>query len=155
MHKAQGLDVIFLETAMNLNGGRSHCVVDCIPVPDEVGADAPIYFKQGLDEAESEWSQHAGKRIIDTAKKGLRGSIPANFAYFHVEFGLTGGYAHIIDDEEKWNKNFGRDILIGMLGLPEHRWHQRARQESVSVQRQWVKDFSKAFDSYDWTKQLM
>jgi hypothetical protein len=67
---------------------------------------------------------------------------------------LTGGYAHVIDDEEQWNKNFGRDILIGMLGLPEERWHQRARQESTAVQKQWVAEFAKQFHPYDWTRQL-
>uniref|UniRef100_A0A061SMS2 CwfJ-like protein n=1 Tax=Tetraselmis sp. GSL018 TaxID=582737 RepID=A0A061SMS2_9CHLO len=154
MFRSQGKDVVFLECATSLGSGRGHAAVDCVPVPEDVGADAPIYFKQGLDEAESEWSQHHAKRIIDTGKKGLRGSIPDNFAYFHVEFGLAGGYAHVIDDEQKWNKNFGRDILIGMLGLPEERWHQRARQESLSVQQQWVKQFREQFDPYDWTKQL-
>lgn len=90
MFGSKGQDVVFLETAMHLNSGRGHAVIDCIPVPEEVGADAPIFFKQGLDEAESEWSQHHAKRIIDTSSKGLRGSIPTNFAYFHVEFGLSG-----------------------------------------------------------------
>ena len=28
--------------------------------------------------------------MIDTRAKGLRGSIPPNFPYFHVEFGLSG-----------------------------------------------------------------
>ena len=45
---------------------------------------------QGIDDAESEWSQHHAKRMIDTRAKGLRGSIPPNFPYFHVEFGLAG-----------------------------------------------------------------
>ena len=43
---------------------------------------------QALDEAEDDWSQHAAKRIINTKGKGLRESIPPNFPYFHVEFGL-------------------------------------------------------------------
>ncbi len=45
-------------------------------------------------------------------------------------------------------------MLIGMLGLPEERWHQRARQESTSVQVQWVQQFSTDFHPYDWTRQL-
>ena len=47
---------------------------------------------KGIDDAESEWSQHHAKRLIDTRAKGLRGSIPPNFPYFHVEFGLTGAF---------------------------------------------------------------
>lgn len=45
--------------------------------------------RQAVDDAESEWSQHHAKRYIDTRAKGLQGSIPPNFAYFHVEFGLA------------------------------------------------------------------
>lgn len=51
---------------------------------------------QGIDDAESEWSQHHAKRMIDTRAKGLRGSIPPNFPYFHVEFGLSGKWRYTI-----------------------------------------------------------
>ncbi|CAI5478186.1 unnamed protein product [Closterium sp. Yama58-4] len=45
---------------------------------------------RALDEAESELCEQHSKRIIDTrAIRGrLRGAIPPNFPYFHVEFGL-------------------------------------------------------------------
>ena len=143
-----------METATRLNDGRTHALVDCIPVSAKEFAKAPIFFKkvdtlasillryawsgcdmvhlcrhgirtqhyagglawaawfrlapvqarvivchdadclrlsrQGIDDAESEWSQHHSKRLIDTRAKGLRGSIPPNFPYFHIEFGLTG-----------------------------------------------------------------
>ena len=60
------MDVIFVETAMRLSDARSHAVVDCIPVPPAVTAKAPLYFKKGIDDAESEWSQHHAKRMIET-----------------------------------------------------------------------------------------
>lgn len=44
-----------------------------------------MYFKKGLQEAESEWSTHAAKAVIDTRTKGLRGSVPPNFPYFYVQ----------------------------------------------------------------------
>lgn len=37
-------DVIFYESAKNLNK-FPHMVLNCVPVPKEVGDDAPIYFK--------------------------------------------------------------------------------------------------------------
>ena len=49
--------------------------------------------------------------------QGLRGSIPANFPCFHVEFNLTKGFVHVIDDEAKFSQ-FGRGIMIGLLDLP-------------------------------------
>ena len=54
---------------------------------------------QAIDEAEDEWSQHNAKKLIDTSVKGLHGSILKDFPYFHVEFGLSKGFVHIIDDE--------------------------------------------------------
>ena len=67
----------------------------------------PLFFPQ------SEWSTHAAKRCIDTAPpKGLRGAIPPNFPYFHVEFGLAAGFVHVIDDEAKWPRQFARDVLV-------------------------------------------
>ena len=65
----QGMDVIFIETAMRLGDSRSHAVVDCVPVPPAIAAKAPLYFKKGIDDAESEWSQHHAKRMIDTSGK--------------------------------------------------------------------------------------
>lgn len=65
----QGMDVIFMETAMRLSDARSHAVVDCIPVLPKVTAKAPLYFKKGIDDAESEWSQHHAKRMIETGGK--------------------------------------------------------------------------------------
>ena len=54
---------------MRLGDSRSHAVVDCIPVPPAVAAKAPLYFKKGIDDAESEWSQHHAKRMIETGGK--------------------------------------------------------------------------------------
>ncbi|DBA82399.1 TPA: hypothetical protein ACH3X2_000649 [Trebouxia sp. C0005] len=154
MHMAQGTDVIFMETAMRLGDARTHAVVHCIPVPPKITAKAPLYFKKGIDDAESEWSQHHAKRMIETGGKGLRGSIPANFPYFHVEFNLTKGFVHVIDDEAKFDPQFGRSIMIGLLDLPAEDMHRQAKFESTQMQQQWVADFAKKWDAYDWTKQL-
>jgi len=63
------MDVIFMETAMRLSDARTHAVVHCIPVPPNITAKAPLYFKKGIDDAESEWSQHHAKRMIETGGK--------------------------------------------------------------------------------------
>ena len=55
--------------------------------------------------------------MIDTKAKGLRRSLPEDFAYFHVEFGLSGGFAHLIEDEKSWPQTWGQDILGGLLEM--------------------------------------
>ena len=45
--------------------------------------------------------------------QGLRGSIPPNFPYLHVEFGVSDGFVHVIDDEQKFDRNLARNVMIG------------------------------------------
>ena len=109
---------------------------------------------QAIDEAEDEWSQHNAKKLIDTSEKGLRGSIPKNFPYFHVEFGLSKGFVHVIDDEKDFPGNFGLNVVRGMLQLPAEDMHGRRRKEAVETQKQAVASFVKDWQPFDWTKQL-
>lgn len=73
---------------------------------------------QGIDDAESEWSQHHAKRLIDTRAKGLRGSIPPNFPYFHVEFGLTGASSRACESQSE--EDHGSQGFV----LEAHKWAQ-------------------------------
>jgi len=113
-----------------------------------------MYFRKAIDDATSDWAQHASKRFIDTSVKGLRGAIPPNFPYFHVEFGLGSGFVHVMDDAQSFDPGLGRGVLIGLMGLPEEDAHRRARQESEAIQTQWAREFREQFDEYDWTKAL-
>jgi len=114
-----------------------------------------MYFKKAIDEAESEWSTHNAKKCLSTAPpKGLRGTIPANFPYFHVEFNMKGGFVHVIDDETKWKSNFGRNILIGLLDLPENLTDAKQRPLAPEVLRGEMDSFLSSYDPIDWTKQL-
>lgn len=143
MFAAQGKAVLFLELAFSAARMRRHAIVECIPIPPGAAKQAPLYFKKAIDEVEDEWSQHDSKKCIDTAAKGLRGSIPPNFPYFHVEFGLEKGYVHVIDDENNFRgENFGHTVVKGLIKLPTERPQQS------------VKDFLVGWDKYDWTKQL-
>lgn len=45
--------------------------------------------------------------------QGLRGSIPPNFPYLNVEFGISGGFVHVIDDESKFDRSLARNVMIG------------------------------------------
>ncbi|KAI3909760.1 hypothetical protein MKW98_014177 [Papaver atlanticum] len=155
MFAKQDKDVVFLETVMDIAKQRRHCLVECIPLPRQIAKQAPLYFKKAIDEAEDEWSQHNAKKLIDTSKKGLRGSIPKDFPYFHVEFGLDKGFVHIIDDESQFKSNIGINVIRGMLQLPEEdMYRRRQKNDSVESQKQAVGLFVKEWEPFDWTKQL-
>ncbi|XAR57363.1 hypothetical protein NMG60_11025483 [Bertholletia excelsa] len=154
MFAKQEKDVVFLETVMALAKQRRHCLVECIPLPCDIAKQAPLYFKKAIDEAEDEWSQHNSKKLIDTSEKGLRGSIPKDFPYFHVEFGLNRGFVHVIDDETQFKSNFGVNVVRGMLKLPEEDMYGRRKHDSLEKQKQAVASFAQDWEPFDWTKQL-
>lgn len=150
----QEKDCVFLETVMGLAKQRRHCLVECIPIPRDVGKQAPLYYKKAIDEAEDEWSQHNAKKLIDTSVKGLRASIPKDFPYFHVEFGLDRGFVHVIDDEKDFKSSFGLNVIRGMLKLPPEDMHRSRRPESVEAQKHAVASFAKLWEPFNWTNQL-
>ncbi|XP_074274509.1 uncharacterized protein LOC141598680 isoform X2 [Silene latifolia] len=154
MFAKQGKEMIFLETVLRLSQQRRHCLIECIPLPQDIAKDGPLYFKKAIDEAESEWSQHNAKKLIDTSQKGLRVSIPKDFPYFHVEFGLDKGFVHVIDDETQFKSSFGLDVIRGMLPSLAEDMYRRRRYESTEIQKQTVAEFSKDWGPFDWTNQL-
>eukprot|EP00887_Chlorella_sp_A99_P005045 scaffold4.g5045.t1 len=132
MFMKQGQDVVFIETAMHLGSHRTHAVVECIP----------------------DWSQHHAKRMIDTSAKGLRGTIPPSFPYLHVEYGISSGFVHVIDDESEFDRNLARNVMIGLLDLPQEDMHRRAKAESAAIQAKWAEEFRRQYEPFDWTRAL-
>ncbi|KFP30905.1 CWF19-like 2, partial [Colius striatus] len=105
MFEAKDLDCVFLETNMSVKK-RYHMVYECIPLPKEVGDMAPIYFKKAIMESDEEWS--VNKKLIDLSSKDVRKSVPKGLPYFSVDFGLQGGFAHVIEDQHKFPHYFGK-----------------------------------------------
>jgi hypothetical protein len=89
---------------------------------------------QALTEAE-DWTTN--KSLIDTGKKGLHRAIPYGFPYFHVSW-KGGGYAHIVEDEDKFSRSFGMDVAKGMLDLPPDRFGRRDTKMTFEKERQQV-----------------
>lgn len=153
MFSRQEKDVIFLETTIELSRQRRHCLIECIPVPSSIAKQAPLYFKKAIDEAEGEWGQHDMKKVIPTSGN-LRNAIPANFSYFHVEFGLDRGFVHVIDDDNNFPSSFGVNVVRGMLRLPEETMRRHQRREAPENQKRAVTDFVREWEPFDWTREL-
>ncbi|KAJ1559099.1 hypothetical protein HK405_012005, partial [Cladochytrium tenue] len=93
--------VLFFEQVVNFRWHR-HTVIECVPVPMDKFEDAPAYFREALNAAGEEWSQH--RKIIDTAKHGFRRSMVKNLPYFHVWFEPKRGFGHVIEDSSSWEE---------------------------------------------------
>lgn len=52
------------------------------------------------------------KKIINLEHKDIRQAIPNGLSYFMVEFETNKGYAHVIEDEHMFSKNFAEVIFF-------------------------------------------
>ncbi|XP_036392810.1 CWF19-like protein 2 isoform X2 [Megalops cyprinoides] len=147
MFEDQDQDCVFLETHMNPKR-RHHMVYECIPLPRELGDMAPIYFKKAIMESDEEWAMN--KKLVDLSSKDVRCAVPKGLPYFSVDFGLQGGFAHIIENEQKFPHYFGKEILGGMLDLEPRRWRKPIR-ENFDDQRKKVLQFAKWWKPFDCT----
>ncbi|XP_026233453.1 CWF19-like protein 2 isoform X2 [Anabas testudineus] len=148
MFESQELDCVFMETHMNPRR-RLHMVLECIPLPRELGDMAPIYFKKALMECDEEWAMN--KKIVDLSSKDIRQAVPRGLPYFAVDFGLQGGFAHVIENEQKFPHYFGKEVLGGMMDLEPRRWRKLIR-ENFDDQRKKVLQFAQWWKPYDCTK---
>ncbi|XP_037746030.1 CWF19-like protein 2 isoform X1 [Chelonia mydas] len=148
MFESKELDCVFLETNMSIKK-RYHMVYECIPLPKELGDMAPIYFKKAILESDEEWSMN--KKLIDLSSRDVRKSIPRGLPYFSVDFGLQGGFAHVIEDQHKFPHYFGKEIIGGMLDLEPRLWKKGIR-ENFDDQRKKVLQFAQWWKPYDITK---
>lgn len=136
MFRKLGKDCIFFETVRYLNR-KPHMTIHCVPSREfEMAA---FYFKKAIQESEAEWAQNRQLVDLKKDKKTLRQIIPKGLPYFWVDFGDGQGFAHIIEDQERFPSNFAQEIIGGMLGLDAHTW-RRPRKEQNPIAK--VKQFA-------------
>lgn len=139
---------IFYECAVNLHK-HPHMVIECVPIPDEEGAMAPMYFKKAILECEREWSNN--KKLVELKHGNVGRSIPKGLPYFAVEFGdnESVGYAHVIEDKRYFPTNFAQEIIGGMLDLDHKLWRRPKREERNAIEVK-VKNFKEKWKKYDF-----
>ena len=118
-----------------------------MPICKEEGDLLPIYFKKAIDECEMEWAQN--KKLIDLRNKDIRTGVPKGLPYFNVSFGMQEGYAHVIEDEKLFPKNFAEQILGNILDLDHNRW-RKPQFQTKDQQDTRVKNFLKLWASYEF-----
>lgn len=144
MFNARKQDVIFFETARYLHR-RPHMIIHCIPNKDfEM---APFHFKKAIQESEDDWATN--KQLVNLKDRDVRRAIPKGLPYFWVNFGMSSGFAHVIEDQEKFPGNFAQEIIGGLLELEPRLW-RRPRKLQNPIPK--VKQFADWYKPYDITK---
>ncbi|KAJ0176095.1 hypothetical protein K1T71_008269 [Dendrolimus kikuchii] len=145
---SQSKDVVFYETATKLHR-YPHVVINCVPMPRDVGDMAAIYFKKALLECEAEWSMN--KKVVDLKGKNIRKAVPKGLPYFWIDFGMDPGFAHVIEDQQLFPKTFAEEVIAGILDL-DHRLWKNPHKEYGDLQRKKVLDFIKDWKPFDPSK---
>ncbi|XP_066256578.1 CWF19-like protein 2 homolog [Euwallacea similis] len=147
LFEAKGQQPIFFEIAVGFHR-YPHMVLECVPMNKGDAALAPMFFKKAIDESETEWSQN--KKLVSLKGRDVRKAVPKELSYFFVSFGMDEGFAHVIENEKLFPKNFAQEIIGGILDLDHSLWRRPVR-ESFEVQSKRVLSFSNEWKKYDST----
>ena len=90
------------------------------------------------------------KLVRLSQERGLRRSVPKEVPYFHVDFGLENGFAHVVEDEAEFPANFTQEVIGGMLDL-EPRIFKNPKKESFEAQKARVLQFGAKWKQFDLT----
>ncbi|RUS73566.1 hypothetical protein EGW08_018657 [Elysia chlorotica] len=150
MFQAQDKDLVVMETVLHFKH-FPHTAIECIPLERETGELGPIYFKKAILDAGPEWADN--KKLLSLREKDVRHVIPKGFPYFSVDFGLQGGFATVVEDEQTFPPYFGREIVGGMIDAEPALW-RKPHKQSFEDQRQKVLKFEKMWRPFDWTQDL-
>lgn len=73
--------------------------------------------------------------------------------YFSVDFGDDScGFAHVVEDERNFPRNFAHEIVGGMMELDHHLWRKQ-KKDDFRTQRNKVMEFLKSWGPHDWTRE--
>lgn len=150
MFRSQGDDCVFFETAMGFKK-HPHMLIECVPVPEDLGSLLPMYFQKAIQECETEWTNN--QKLVKLKDINIAKNIPKGLPYFHVDFGMDKGFAHVIEEEEDWNRRFAHEVVGGMMDV-DARTMRNPSWESFDEQKRKVVKFGGQWAQYDWTKTL-
>jgi len=116
-------------------GAFPHCCVHVYPVDLHLLNDCAMFFEQALREAEDDF-ERTHKAVIkcgggqggsssgpsggadrNRISSSVRGNMAASFPYFHVDFALQHGMAHVVDEKENFPHDFATNVISGVLEL--------------------------------------
>jgi hypothetical protein len=148
LERTAGCTLVYMETVLDPAKPGAHTWIDCVPLDESAAELVPMFFKKALMEAGDEWAG-AKNKVIDTATRPIEKAVPEGFAYFHVQWAgggyQSGGYAHAIEDQASYKRDFGGDVLRGVLGADAVSFGRRLQREAPGEERQRVRAFKDAF----------
>ena len=107
-----GRQGLFIENAIDVERCK-HTLIECIPLPPEAAANAPLYYQKEFSEAGYEWSNNP--KVVNTRGRGLPAAVPKGFPYVHVDFNCEGGLAHVVESRRHYRTLLAIEVARDLL----------------------------------------
>ncbi|UXI20318.1 2-oxoisovalerate dehydrogenase subunit alpha [Sarcoptes scabiei] len=147
--RAYDCTVLFMETffmSKKRNQSRHHFVIECVPIENQFADSAKIYFYKAINESGKEWA--INKKLIKLDKNPVTKKLPKGLPYFWVSIGPEfNGYAHIIEDEDHFDANFGLDIICSLYEIDSNVERSR-KKENYDQQLERIKNFKQKWNNF-------
>ncbi|WFD43472.1 Pre-mRNA-splicing factor cwf19 [Malassezia psittaci] len=100
MAASRGQTMVFFETVLSLRQ-QKHTYIEAVPIPNDVFAELPAYFKTALSEVESEWADHT-QILYFSEQRPFQRSMVSRLPYFMIQWDYKGqrGYGHVIESRD-------------------------------------------------------
>ncbi|WFC99379.1 Pre-mRNA-splicing factor cwf19 [Malassezia yamatoensis] len=177
MAASRGQTMVFFETVLSIRQ-QKHTYIEAVPIPNDVFAELPAYFKTALSEVESEWADHT-QILYFSEQRPFQRSMVSKLPYFMIQWDYKGqrGYGHVIESRDNQHgykpagpnqeeqsftdgdhvggagfpELFAQEILASLLDLDPYRWR---RPKHIAGLQGVLDHFRATWTPYDWTREL-
>lgn len=70
-----------------------------------------------------------------------------------MDFGLSAGFAHVIEKEASFPRYFAEEVIGGMLDVPATAWMKPKRVEAEEARGR-AKELAARWEPFDWTARV-
>ncbi|EXB38846.1 Zinc finger CCCH domain-containing protein 64 [Morus notabilis] len=143
-YKSQGKDVVFFEWVSKRS---THANLQAIPVPSSKAAALQNIFNLAADKLGFKFAIKKFNNNSD-GRNYLKTQFDKNFSFFYIELPDGTILSHVVEENEKFPAQFGREVLAGLLKIAD-RADWRNCTYSKEEETKMVTDFKSQFQEFD------
>ncbi|KAK4602637.1 hypothetical protein RGQ29_011595 [Quercus rubra] len=146
-YKNQGKSVVFFEWVSKRS---THANLQAIPVPSSRAAAVQDIFNLAAEKLGFKFVALRKNENSD-GRKVLRTQFDKNFSFFYVELPDGTIFSHLVEENERFPAQFGREVLAGLLNMAD-RADWRNCSQSKEEETKMAEDFKNQFQEFDPNK---
>ncbi|XP_007012827.2 PREDICTED: zinc finger CCCH domain-containing protein 64 isoform X1 [Theobroma cacao] len=149
-YKNQGKEAVFFEW---ISKRGTHANLQAVPVPSSKAAALKDIFNLAAEKLGFEF---VTKKFNNNSegRKWLKTQFDKNFSCFYVELPEGSILSHLVEENEKFPAQFGREVLAGLLNMADRAdWRNctLGKEEETKL----AENFKKLFDVFDPSQRLL